>query len=90
MSYMINPITNRKIKIGSRRYQDLIYSGVIKEEDDIKTMPDEDSESEEEEEEEAKPLLSDEESSDSDFDDLSAEDLKKLIEYAGLLKNRKK
>ena len=100
--YVINPITKRKVKVGSRKYMDLINIGAIKpkkeekkyeqeyEEEEIEDeiiFDDEDFEFEEEEEEQKNK----EEQEKADrYEDLDENDIQQIKNYVDLFRKSKR
>ena len=99
--YIVNPYTGRKVKIGSRKYRDLINTGAIAPEyesdsdielDDLdwnKAQPEED-EPEEDEPEEEEVTEEDPVIEEDEFQDLNENDLSKIKDYVNYLRSNKK
>ena len=101
--YIINPYTNRKVKIGSRKYRDLINTGAIAQEYESEDESDLDiNDLEWQKPEPDSPELTpapepdseiDEEYSEEEiadeYDDLQQADLDKIEEYVEYIRNKK-
>ena len=104
VKYIINPITNRNIKVGSRTYLNLIHSGIIKApknqtvektnedaDDRIEVWNIEDDEEEPDmvDNEESEKIGINEEDVHDQYDDLDENDLAKIQEYVNNLRLEK-